>query len=71
MMPETKKTHPKVVLNMRMVDGGRACIGSVDCPHCGKEHLTVQIRCGELRVFCGRDAKTADGWQFVNVTTIT
>jgi len=26
---------PKVVMIMRPVDGGRAVIGSVDCPHCG------------------------------------
>lgn len=61
---------PSVVMVMRMVDGGRAVIGSIDCPHCGKEHLTVRVQCGDLRVFCGAESKSADGWSWVSVETI-
>lgn len=46
---------PSVLMVMKPVDGGRAVIGMVECPHCGKEHLTTQIKCGELTLFCGLD----------------
>ena len=62
---------PKVVMIMRPVDGGRAVIGSVDCPHCGKEHLTVRIQTGRLRLFCGVvESPNPDGWSWVDVETI-
>lgn len=37
---------------MKPVDGGRAVIGLIECPRCGQDHFTTQIRCGELSVFC-------------------
>lgn len=68
-MASTKSTV-NVVMILRQVDGGRAVIGSIDCPVCGKEHLTVQIHCGELRVFCGKASPNPDGWSWVDVQTI-
>jgi hypothetical protein len=47
------KMCPSVAMVMKPVDGGRAVIGMIECPHCGREHLTTQIKCGELVVFCG------------------
>lgn len=66
-----KTDKPSVVMVMRMVDGGRAVIGSIDCPHCGKEHLTVRVQCGDLRVYCGVGVSSSpDGWSWVSVETI-
>jgi hypothetical protein len=47
------KMCPSVVMILKPVDGGKACIGMIECPHCGSEHLTTQIKCGELTLFCG------------------
>lgn len=60
----------KTVLMLRPVDGGRAVIGAIDCPHCGKEHLTTQIGTGLLRVFCGDDWAPPSGWASVDVQEI-
>lgn len=68
---QSRNDAPKVSMTMRPVDGGRAVIGAVDCPVCGKEHLTVQIRCGDLRVFCGDESPNPDGWSWVSVETIS
>ena len=67
-----------VVLVMKPVDGGRAVIGIIECPHCGQTHYTTQIDCGQRRVFCGTghvepdyDKRIgADGYSHVNVTRI-
>lgn len=47
-----KQAVPDVLMVMKPVDGGRAVIGLIECPHCGQDHFTTQIRCGELHVFC-------------------
>ena len=68
------KQCPPVSMVMKPVDGGRAVIGSIDCPHCGKEHLTTVIRCGEFILFCGLDEAGdtvgVDGHSRVMVETI-
>lgn len=61
---------PKVLLVMKPVDGGRAVIGLIECPHCGQDHYTTQIECGERRVFCGSGADSKDGYSFVSVERI-
>lgn len=52
-MTTEKQRRPEVVLVMKPVDGGRAMIGMIECPHCGAEHLTTNISCGERDVYCG------------------
>lgn len=37
------KTQPSVILVMKPVDGGRAMIGMIECPHCGETHYTTNI----------------------------
>lgn len=68
------KMCPSVVMMMKPVDGGRAVIGMVECPHCGKEHLTTQIKCGELKLFCGFDEHGntvgTDGYSRVTVERV-
>ena len=53
------------VMNLRTVDAG-ALVGSVDCPYCGKEHLTLNIRLGSLFVRC----EDAPGSAALNITSI-
>jgi hypothetical protein len=53
------------MMNLRTVDAG-AVIGSIDCPHCGHEHLTLNIRLGTLGVHC----EGAPGVAIVNITSI-
>ena len=65
-----EQVTPPVVLVMKPVDGGRAVIGIVECPHCGETHYTTQIRCGELQLFCGVGAQRPDGWSVVDVQRI-
>lgn len=69
-----KKRRPDVLLVMKPVDGGRAVIGLIECPHCGQEHFTTLIQCGERDVFCGlaKDGQfiRADGYATVYVTRI-
>jgi hypothetical protein len=38
---------------IKPVDGGRAVIGVIECPHCGQTHFTAHIECGERQLFCG------------------
>lgn len=59
---------PKVVLVMKPVDGGRATIGILECPHCGETHYTTQIECGDRQVFCGSKAEAP--YNAVSVTAI-
>ncbi len=71
----TKTKAPPAVMTMRPVDGGRAVIGSIDCPNCGKEHLTTVISTGERRVFCGvvdeeNASSSGDGWTWIDIQTI-
>lgn len=68
---------PTTVLMMKPVDGGRAMIGLIECPHCGETHYTTNLECGERKVFCGipRDpAKRGnigcDGYSKVCITRI-
>ena len=64
---------PKVLLCMRPVDGGSAVIGVLEeCPNCGGQHFTTSLECGRRKFFCGlnSDAKTADGWTWVDVQRI-
>lgn len=67
---QSKHKAPSVVMTLRPVDGGRAVIGSVDCPHCGKEHLTCRVMCGDLRVYCGNESPEPDGWSWIIVESI-
>ena len=60
----------KVVIVMKPVDGGRACIGLIDCPYCGETHYTTNIKTGERDVFCGQGAQKPDGYSFLCVTHI-
>lgn len=46
---------------MKPVDGGKAMIGMIECPHCGQEHLTTNIKCGERDVYCGVPASRVEG----------
>lgn len=76
-MPTTEKQRrPDVVLVMKPVDGGRAMIGVIECPHCGETHYTTQIECGERDVFCGTKnvaecpTVRSDGYATVVVTRI-
>ena len=64
------KECPKILLIMKPVDGGSAMIGMIECPHCGQEHLTTDIRCGERKVFCGSAAESPDGYNRVSVERI-
>lgn len=52
-MTTEQQRRPNVLLMMKPVDGGRAVIGVIECPHCGQTHFTTDIRCGERDVFCG------------------
>lgn len=52
-MTTEKQRRPEVLLVMKPVDGGRASIGIIECPHCGQTHYTTDIRCGERDVLCG------------------
>lgn len=72
-MTTEKQRRPDVLLVMKPVDGGRAVIGIIECPHCGQTHYTTQIQCGERDVFCGNaDSETvrSDGYATVIVTQI-
>jgi len=77
-MTTEKQRRPEVVLVMMPVDGGRAMIGLIECPHCGETHYTTQIQCGERDVYCGvprfntADCPTVrpDGYATVIVTRI-
>lgn len=62
------KTNMMAVMIIHPVDGGRACIGVVECPVCGKDHYTTQVRAGDLDVFCGPDATRGDGWSTISIT---
>jgi hypothetical protein len=67
------KTHPSVMLVMKPVDGGRAMIGLIECPHCGETHYTTDIKCGERDIFCGTvgdGAQRPDGYSTVIVQRI-
>lgn len=55
---------PKVLLVIKPVDGGSACIGLIECPNCGQEHLTTNLACGERRIFCG------DGYSWIDIERI-
>ena len=65
---------PEVVLVMKPVDGGRAVIGLIECPHCGQDHYTTLIECGERKVFCGtghtEPTVGSDGYSAVDVIRI-
>ena len=52
-MTTEAQRRPNVLLVMKQVDGGRAVIGLIECPHCGETHYTTDIRCGERDVYCG------------------
>lgn len=74
-MTTEKQRRSEVLLVMKPVDGGRAVIGIIECPHCGETHFTTNIACGERDVFCGlttADAPTVrpDGYATVIVTRI-
>ncbi len=69
-MSARPKVIPKVILMMKPVDGGRAVIGVMECPNCGQEHFTTDIRCGERRVFCGSGSDSTDGHSWVCIETI-
>ena len=74
-MTTEKQRRPDVILVMKPVDGGRAMIGVIECPHCGQTHFTTNIECGERNLFCGLatvDAPTVrpDGYSTVIVTRI-
>jgi hypothetical protein len=74
-MTTEQQRRPNVVMVMKPVDGGRAVIGLIECPHCGETHYTTQIQCGERDVFCGiarKDTPTIrpDGYATVVVTRI-
>lgn len=70
------KQLPSVFLVMKPVDGGRAMIGLIECPNCGQDHFTTDLKCGERKVFCGtanrdhRPAVGADGYSQLVVTRI-
>ena len=71
----TTTPTPDVLLVMKPVDGGRAVIGIIECPHCGQTHFTTNIQCGPRLVFCGRPIDAGpgvrpDGHAEVNVTRI-
>ena len=64
---------PEVVMVMKPVDGGRACIGIIECPFCGETHYTTDIKCGERDVFCGTgsgNAQRHDGYSTLFVGRI-
>jgi len=70
-----RKQNPDVLLVMKPVDGGRAVIGIIECPHCGETHYTTLIQCGERDVFCGTAGNPAptirpDGYATVIVRAI-
>jgi hypothetical protein len=72
-MDRKKVVIPHVPMRMEQVDGGRAVIGLIDCPWCGKTHYTTQIDCGERTVFCGTKNKKSerpDGRSRVVITQI-
>ncbi len=75
-MTTEAQRRPNVLLLMKPVDGGRAMIGIIECPHCGQTHYTTHIECGERTVFCGLgridDCETvrSDGYATVIVTQI-
>ena len=68
-----KRQGIAVPMRMLPVDGGAATIGAIDCPWCGKTHLTTHIECGERKVRCGTksgDAECPDGTSRVDITEI-
>jgi ribosomal protein L32 len=73
-----KQRRPDVVLVMKQVDGGRAVIGLIECPHCGETHYTTHVECGTRDVYCGvpafqdarHDTIRPDGYSTVVVTRI-
>lgn len=74
-MTTEQQRRPEVLLVMKQVDGGRAVIGIIECPHCGETHFTTKIECGERDVYCGlttADSPTVrpDGYATVIVTRI-
>lgn len=77
-MTTPKQRRPDVILVMKPVDGGRAIIGIIECPHCGETHYTTQIECGERDLFCGLakwqtgecETIRPDGYSSVVVTRI-
>lgn len=71
-MTTEKQRCPDVLLVMKPVDGGRAVIGIIECPHCGQTHFTAHIECGRRDLFCGTQDPTVrpDGFSSVVVTQI-
>jgi len=73
-MTTEKQRRPDVLLVLKQVDGGRAVIGIIECPHCGQTHYTTKLECGERQVFCGigTDSPTvrSDGYATVVVLQI-
>lgn len=63
----TDARQKKALLVIKPVDGGRACIGVVECPVCGQDHYTTNVRAGELRVYCGPDRAPGDGWSVITI----
>ena len=55
---------------MKPVDGGRAVIGLIECPHCGETHYTTQIECGQRDVFCGQEGQRPDGYSTIVIERI-
>jgi hypothetical protein len=70
--PVGNKERPiRAIMIIKPVDGGRAAIGVVDCPICGKEHYTTQVRAGNLAVYCGLEYSKEDGWNTLSIESTT
>ncbi|OWK34246.1 hypothetical protein [Fimbriiglobus ruber] len=64
-MTTDAQRRPDVLLVMKQVDGGRAAIGLIECPHCGETHYTTHIECGERTVYCGVKAAEVDQYRTI------
>lgn len=56
-----ESTHPRVGIVLAPVDNGKAVIGVIDCPSCGREHFTVNFTSGLRRIRCGKDLANNPG----------
>ena len=47
------KKIPDCVMIVHDVDNGAACIGEIECPHCGRSHYSTYLTVGGRKVLCG------------------